>query len=582
MAGINHKYNIELEILTPLSIGAGAEKDWVRGVDFVIDNHKLYKLNLKKMIQVGVSAEELSNLFSSKNEDGLKSRLAGMLNVVSDLIIPCPVESDNDVKAFVKNQMTGNPILAGSSLKGAVRSVLFDYLGGTSKDGKEVFGSSTTGDEFMRFIKFSDAEFDETSLINTKIFNLQRNGAWQGGWKHGQNETSSNYKTTGFNTLYECLMPEQKGYSSLMLSETTYDLFEKKSNKQHLRGNEKRHVVSNDIKKLFKIINNHTSEYLRKEKIFFKKYSTDKTDRVIDSINALLNSIPVDNSYCVLKMSAGAGFHSITGDWQFDDYTKGMLDRKRAEKKDLSIAGKILPKSRKIAIWGESFSLMGFVKLRVLSEIELRQIENQKAQAAAERIAVICQKQEESERAKAELEAQLEREREEAERIRREAEEKQQKYSLLIMETEKLYNEEKFEDALSKAQEAAGLLPKNKEHEYWISQSQYKVEQIKAELKAKETAKQEAMDRKLANSVPLSEKIANASKIPTLCGNVKTWLKYNTLTDVDRGAFKQKISDIYMTMKPKEQKDFQNFARWKDVVSLVGEDMAKQWHSDLF
>ena len=32
MEGINKKYNIKLEILTQLSIGAGAEKDWVRAL----------------------------------------------------------------------------------------------------------------------------------------------------------------------------------------------------------------------------------------------------------------------------------------------------------------------------------------------------------------------------------------------------------------------------------------------------------------------------------------------------------------------------------------------------------------------
>ena len=31
MEGVNKKYNLEIEVLTPLSIGAGAEKDWVRG-----------------------------------------------------------------------------------------------------------------------------------------------------------------------------------------------------------------------------------------------------------------------------------------------------------------------------------------------------------------------------------------------------------------------------------------------------------------------------------------------------------------------------------------------------------------------
>ena len=63
-----------------------------------------------------------------------------------------------------------------------------------------------------------------------------------------------------------------------------------------------------------------------------------------------------DTNQCILKMSAGAGFHAITGDWQFDDYTDAaQLDRKR---------GGELPKSRKIAVSGtKACAPMGFIKL---------------------------------------------------------------------------------------------------------------------------------------------------------------------------------------------------------------------------
>ena len=235
MEGINQKYNLEIEVLTPLSVGAGAEKDWARGVDFVVDKGKLYKLNLKKMIANGIKVDDLASYFASKNEEGLKMKLAGMLDACSDFSTPFPVESENDVKTFVKNQFTGNPVLPGSSLKGSIRSVLFQCLEGGTKDGKEVFGSSTDGDEFMRFIKISDVEFDKSSvsLVNTKVFNLRGGGNnWQGGWKHqmtdreGNSFTNGTFKSTGFNTLYESLMPKEKGYVSLMMSDKTFQNFD--------------------------------------------------------------------------------------------------------------------------------------------------------------------------------------------------------------------------------------------------------------------------------------------------------------------------------------------------------------------
>lgn len=68
------------------------------------------------------------------------------------------------------------------------------------------------------------------------------------------------------------------------------------------------------------------------------------------------------NNSCVIKLSAGAGFHSITGDWQFDDYVSGVLRRDIKKPAENS-----KPKSRKIAITQEGedtfFDLMGFVKL---------------------------------------------------------------------------------------------------------------------------------------------------------------------------------------------------------------------------
>lgn len=397
MEGINKKYNLEIEVLTPLCIGAGAEKNWARGVDFVVKNGSLYKLNLKKMIANGIEIDELTTYFAQRDESAILSKLGDRLEAVSDVPIPYPAESDYDVKTFVKNQFTGKPVLTGSSLKGAIRSVLFQHFGGKTKDGKEVFGSSIVGDEFMRFIKISDVEFDETTLVNTKIFNLKkRQDEWLGGWKYDTITTRKEFSSTGFNTIYESLMPHQTGYASLMLSETTYkkynlDFFyqrkieflqsqlqkERRDAKRgelekKLRGFEK---LKNTIERkngvllhdgLFSIINQHTLAYLTKERAFFERYATDKTSDIINSINAIIEQIPCDNSYCILKMSAGSGFHSITGDWQFDDYS---IDDVRQGKVSRGLLdGKASAKSRKIAVWDDQLALMGFVKLRAVTQ----------------------------------------------------------------------------------------------------------------------------------------------------------------------------------------------------------------------
>ena len=71
METINKKYDLKIEVLTPLSIGAGSEKDWVKGVDFVVNKGKIYKLNLKKIVKEGVNIDRMTSFFASKNEQGI-------------------------------------------------------------------------------------------------------------------------------------------------------------------------------------------------------------------------------------------------------------------------------------------------------------------------------------------------------------------------------------------------------------------------------------------------------------------------------------------------------------------------------
>lgn len=562
MDGVNNKYNIEIEVLTPLSIGAGGEKDWVRGVDFVVDNSRLYKLNLKKLVANGVKIDDLTTYFAKKDEAGIKSRIAGKIENVSDFSMQFPAETDNDIKTFVRNQLSGKPVLAGSSLKGALRSVIFDYLGGKTKDGQDVFGSAVKGDEFMRFIKVSDAEFEETELVNTKIFNLQGSGAnWQGGWKKEQHKTETKYSSEGFNTVYECLTPNQKGFSAIMLSTTLFDKM-----RHNVKENDKRSILKNDISKLFSIINLHTKKYLEKERVFFNQYSTDKTEKIVDSIDYLLSQIPSDNSCCIMKMSAGSGFHSITGDWQFDDYSIDGLDTSKKVSRGLS-RGKKSAKSRKIAICNGVFSLMGFVKLRALSDEEVRN---------AGKIRVLEQQRAEAIR-QAEIEAEKLRREQEIQKAK-EREENLQKYKSLIEQIIKLNESEKLDEAKALCDEAASLCPDLTEHIMYRDVLAGKIRIREMEDAAAQKLVEEQQERAAKNAVPLKDKISNATRIGTLCGNVETWLKYgNKFSEDDKAAFFDKLKEISQTLKSKDLKAFKDFKSWKKTVDLFGEDVAKEW-----
>ena len=355
----NKRYKIRLEVVTPLSVGAGGEKDWVRGADYVQKGKGVYVLDMRQILECGFNADELIPYFLKTDNEGLCQKLAGRLDDCVKYVFPLPTESLNPIKTFIRNQLNDCPLVPGSSIKGAIRSALFTYLREQGEEeNKPVFGDMKNGTDFMRFIQVGDIEMEDTDIVNTKIFNLQKewNGrSYIGGWKHSSNKTDTSFSPTGFNTLYECATPGTSGIGNITFSRSS---FEQIKGEKMPYAKKKQQVMEGGLTTLFQIINRSTRNYLLKEKAFFEKYNeAEKTDEILDNINSLLNKIPTDGSACLLKMSAGAGFHSITGDWQFGDYDNtGEWTQGRNN-------GKKKYKSRKIAVFGEKLQLMGFVML---------------------------------------------------------------------------------------------------------------------------------------------------------------------------------------------------------------------------
>ena len=88
----------------------------------------------------------------------------------------------------------------------------------------------------------------------------------------------------------------------------------------------------------------------------------DEDDNNLGTIPLLLDELDnLQPNECIIKLAAGSGFHSITGDWQYTDYTGGLLDQKNNRDKLAK------PKSRKIAVTDDGdglfLDLMGFLKL---------------------------------------------------------------------------------------------------------------------------------------------------------------------------------------------------------------------------
>lgn len=386
------RYKIKLEVLTPTTIGIGAENDWLNGMDYVVKDNTLYHLDMRRMVSAGIDVNRLSSLIL---KEGLTTEDIKMLipysklDTISDFQIPVKSAVGNikSVKPCLRNQLSGNALLAGSSLKGAISSILFALWKEKGQtDLAQVFGNSAKGENFMRFIRIGDFEFGKSSteIVNTKVFNLRKgnNADWIGGWKQANNRNNPNSNNvhelnpTQFNTIYECLGIKSIAEGIITFDEKQFELALKNNITIPNSSNKKELFYgtqiegSNAWEKLCYVINEHTLDYLEKEIAFIEQYAKNEnaqdSEKIIDTINGVwdsANDATDSGTSCVLRMAMGSGFHSITGDWQFDDYTNEELGMGRGPRHNGN-----LPKSRKIAIRNGQFLPMGFVKLSLVEE----------------------------------------------------------------------------------------------------------------------------------------------------------------------------------------------------------------------
>ncbi len=563
----DRKYPIELEVITPLSVGAGNDNEWVKGLDFIQKDGKVYVIDMQKAAAAGVDVEALTALFLKSDDRGISQLLGGKIEELSRYIFDLPTRTDNNIKTFLRTQFYDKPLVAGSSIKGSIRSTLFHYLRISEQKNEEVFGTMKDGTDFMRFIRVGDVEMPSTVLVNTKIFNLRGHGSeWQGGWKHrgtdreGNSHTDDHYNPVGFNTLYECVVSGRKGLGNISLATNAFSLLEKFGKEKTPYANKKQALLNEPISHLFQIINDVTREYLEKERAFFEKYSAERSDEVLDNIDLLLAMIPTDGSCCLLKMSAGVGFHSITGDWQYPDYdkTKVWTDGRHSGKKKY--------KSRKIAEYNHRLQLMGFVRLRALRKEEATERE------------LVLQKQHHNQqeqmldivnRREAELQRKIA-----TEQARRQAAEiekqKFEEYNRLILQAKQDKDSERWDEAIASLEKAEALCPEKSE-----------VAQLKAEcLKAKSVAEYNLQAQKATQQrfgQPLSEVIKGKTSAGNLVGTTVKWLKVegHSYGASEQAAFINEAQQLNAGEKKRLK------SKLSDLEKIVGKENTERIRTEL-
>ena len=510
------RYPIELEVITPLSVGAGNDNEWVKGLDFVQKDGKAYVIDMQKVAAAGIDVGALTTLFLKSDDKGICQLLGNKIGELSRYVFDLPAKTDNNIKTFLRTQFYDKPVVVGSSIKGSIRSALFNYLRTDEQKNEDVFGTMKDGTDFMRFVRIGDVEMPSTVLVNTKIFNLRGQGVdWQGGWKHrgtdkeGNSHTDGFFNPVGFNTLYECVAPGNNGLGNISLAANAFNLLEEKGQGKTPYANKKRQLLNEPINRLFQVINDVTKEYLQKERAFFLKYDAERSDEVISNIDTLLSMIPTDGSSCLLKMSAGVGFHSITGDWRFDDYDTDLW-------KEGKNVGKKKYKSRKIAEYNHRLQLMGFVRLHALSQEEASDREQILLKSHHDKqeqmLGVVRQREADLQKKQAEELAKQQATEQERQ--------KQEEYNRLVLQAKQAKDSEQWDEAIANLEKAATLYPEKTE-----------VAQLKTECQnAKSIAEYRQQEQRAAEqkfSQPLSEVIKGKISAGNLVGTTVKWLKAN-------------------------------------------------------
>ena len=553
------KYPIELEVITPLSVGAGNDNEWTRGIDYIQKDGKVYVLDIQKAVANGIDIDRLTNLFLKCDEKGITLLLGNNLEKISRYVFNAPVATKNPIKTFLRTQLFDKPVVAGSSLKGSIRSALFNYLRDNEVTNEEVFGNMKEGTDFMRFVRIADIEMPATKLVNTKIFNLRKEGnSWYGGWKHGgtrdgNSHTDGKYQPTGFNTLYECIAPGKKGLGSITLAGGAFDLMIHHTNACISHADKKGELMSSDISHLFAVINGVTRTYLQKEKKFFKTYPAGRSEEIVDDIDYLISLIPDDGSSCLLKMSAGVGFHSITGDWRYSDYDDTDYWQRGKD------TGKKKYKSRKIAEYAGRLQLMGFVRLCALTNNEaadfMANMEEVHEAILGERKERINQQETDRQRV---LEEECQRQK---------TRHQQEQYMQFIRLANQFQREDKWKEALTEAEEAAAIMPEGNAHVAIIEECRSKLN-ILQNIQEQQIRQAEA--DALKYSRPLADVLTGKTSAGNLVGTTKKWVLHegNSFGENECDAF---IHAVY-TLPSKEQGRLKR----ADLIKAVGEEWANK------
>jgi len=384
---------VKLQTLTPVHIGSGREL--MKGADFFYETNKkrLGKVNPKKLYPEFIDDIDTWSAAIMDGKDIYQEFLQKRqvpLEAVCDEILPVRAfkQDGKELKEFIRNGMTQNPLIAGSSVKGAMRTALlskaiiesdrfkqeFDQIFENFKgdfdrinkkfypnyrkkinDLKKIFKNFVDRIERLYHNKFDAIDDHEKYNPQNDIFKYIQVSDAEG--------SKENLVVDTFQTLN--LDRNKNWYIKNSLTQSV-EVFEGEVNFS-IRINdefwEKNKFGLRNVSDFFARIYQHNSDLLNNQLECFEKklkVSYNETGvKIIEQIEELFSKI--NEGEYLMRMSAGSGWDFMTGAWLKKITNKKDWNTiKRFLVKNSDYAKLPFPKTRRIT---SEYKLPGFVKL---------------------------------------------------------------------------------------------------------------------------------------------------------------------------------------------------------------------------
>lgn len=395
--------HVLVETLTPLHIGSGqllqGNTEYLYFANertvAVVDEHKVLAIigdeNLDKWVDIIGRGDDLLD-YVAKRKPGVKPTDTSrrVLSVVGK-------RSPGGNQTIREQIFSGNgqPMLPGSSLKGAIRTAVFNalirhnptparaiqsfkdtdsrgnpkYKGGTLE--KKYLGQDPNHDVF-RLLRIGDAHFDQTVCLLSETLNELGDGTF---------EMKDSVKQfiecipAGVETICRVQIPSEL---KARLNETRYrEVAAKIPHRERMEWS-----------LLLADINANTKRLIQKELNRYQSQSLPNEAReYLDSLKNMITDLQTNQ--CVIRVGFGTGYLNMTGGWAEEqwhnvpgiDFKKEIADLAEGVRRNGRYNSFSLPKSRKMTLGGLP---LGYLKLTVFSENEWIDWQSKAADRAAE------------------------------------------------------------------------------------------------------------------------------------------------------------------------------------------------------